>query len=73
MAHNKKYTLCPYRCPLHEGCARFCESMDKSKTFHFGKNPYEVTKKTNQCNWFIKMGEDDVIDKINELLKIKSN
>jgi hypothetical protein len=42
---KQKIILCDYTsCGKSETCAFYCPSMDKTKTLHFGADPYPVTK-----------------------------
>lgn len=63
--------LCEFKCPLHEQCAHYCEGFDKTKTLHWGVEPYNYEK--NKCQGFAQIDVDTIIDKVNEILKPKMN
>jgi hypothetical protein len=69
MKADRSTTLCDFKCPKHEKCAMYCEGFDKSKTFHWGKEPYNY--RTNSCQGFAPIDEDYVIKKVVNFLKPK--
>jgi hypothetical protein len=62
----KSYTLCDWDCPLKGTCNRYCPTMDKTKTYHFGVNPYDYKKE--KCDWYEEMSEDDLLDRVKSKL-----
>jgi hypothetical protein len=40
--------------------------MDKTKTYHFGVNPYDYKKE--KCDWYEEMSEDDLLDRVKSKL-----
>lgn len=35
---------CDYKCPLHEECRNYADGFDKTRTVHWGVNPYNHDK-----------------------------
>jgi hypothetical protein len=66
MANNKDRILCDYKCPLHDKCRNYVEGFDKTKTMHWGKDPFNYQK--GKCSGFEPFSEDDLIDRINNIL-----
>jgi hypothetical protein len=44
MKANRETIMCDYQCEKHSSCAFYCPTMDKTKTLHYGANPYEKLK-----------------------------
>jgi hypothetical protein len=64
---KKSYTLCDHKCPVHQNCARYLDDMDKTKTNHFAWMPYD--KKEKKCGFFVLLTEEEIIDRMLNLLK----
>jgi hypothetical protein len=58
------YTLCDFKCPLKEDCARYLEDLNKSNTNHFAFMPYSESKQ--KCNFFVQLEIDDIINLLND-------
>jgi hypothetical protein len=71
MAKPKSYTLCSFNCPMKDSCARYCPEMDKSKTDHFAANPFNYDR--NRCGFYEHLTDDDIIERINQILKPFNN
>ena len=68
---NKIYPYCDFKCPLHESCSWYLEKINKAKNIHWGIEPYNYEK--NKCEWYVSMGLDELIDKVNHYLKPFNN
>jgi hypothetical protein len=45
--------------------------MDKTKTDHFAVNPFNY--KTGKCGFYEHLTEDDIIERINIIMRAKMN
>ena len=72
---KKNYALCDGKtkegkdCPLKDSCARYLPDMDKTKIIHIAWGPY----KNNKCGQFEPLDLDDIIEKVNDILKPFNN
>lgn len=66
---KKNYTLCDFQCPIKDKCARYLEGLDRSKTDHFAFMPY----KNGKCNFHEPLTEDDIIDRVNQIVNRRMN
>ena len=58
---SKKIILCEGTgCPLAETCNFHNTTMDKTKTLHWGKIPYDHLKK--KCNYYEEIDIDEPIN-----------
>jgi hypothetical protein len=57
MGDNKRTVLClGDNCPIREGCAYYCPTMDTFKTKHWGLTPYDHEKQL--CKQFVPKETD---------------
>jgi hypothetical protein len=68
---DKVYPLCDFKCPMHESCSWYIDKINKAKNIHWGKEPYDYRK--NKCGWYVSMGLDELVQKINNYLNPFNN
>lgn len=66
---NNNNILCDHKCPLHEKCVRYLDVLDRTNTDHIDPMPY----KNDKCSWFVEITEDDIVDKVQQIINRRMN